>query len=497
MRCGPCRDRAIPRSYRMMEGFGVHTFRLVNADGETTLVKFHWKPAARRALPGVGGVADARRHRPRLPPPRSLRRHRGRRLPRVGPRRADLPGHRGPDVRGHRPARPDQDRARGAGAGPARRDADARPNPTNFFAETEQVAFHTGHLVPGIDVTDDPLLQARIFSYLDTQLTRLGGPNFDQIPINRPHAPVNDNSATGSTSRRSTPGARPTCRTRSAAAARFSRVDGGVRRRPAAGRRARRSGSAPASFDDHFSQATLFWNSMTPRRAGPHRRRVLVRAGQVLRPASRSGSSSPWPTSTPSCAPGSPPGLGLPAPAGKPAHDAPRPPALSPDPGRCPARSPAGSSGSSWTRMPIWPGSPRCARSCWEPGVLPLPLIALRGGESWGEGLVAPSGTLADCPLHRVRRRRRGGRRAQGRRHQARACCCRRRSGTCKAVGGLGRRRGRAPRRPASTPAAPGVLTGKKSNAKAGRARSSPRSGCTGPGTAHPLVRASMVPPTV
>ena len=65
-------------------------------------------------------------------------------------------------------------------------------NPTNYFAETEQVAFHVGNLVPGIDVTDDPLLQARLFSYVDTQLTRLGGPNFDQIPINRPHAPVND-----------------------------------------------------------------------------------------------------------------------------------------------------------------------------------------------------------------------------------------------------------------------------------------------------------------
>jgi len=65
-------------------------------------------------------------------------------------------------------------------------------NPTNYFAETEQVAFHVGNLVPGIDVTNDPLLQARLFSYIDTQLTRLGGPNFHQIPINRPHAPVND-----------------------------------------------------------------------------------------------------------------------------------------------------------------------------------------------------------------------------------------------------------------------------------------------------------------
>src|SRR4029079_2117930 len=65
-------------------------------------------------------------------------------------------------------------------------------NPDNFFAETEQVAFHTGHLVPGIEVTNDPLMQARLFSYLDTQLTRLGGPNFAQLPINRPHCPVND-----------------------------------------------------------------------------------------------------------------------------------------------------------------------------------------------------------------------------------------------------------------------------------------------------------------
>src|SRR6201747_7523 len=65
-------------------------------------------------------------------------------------------------------------------------------NPQNFFAETEQVAFHLGNLVPGIEVTNDPLLQARLFSYVDTQLTRLGGPNFAEIPINRPHAPVND-----------------------------------------------------------------------------------------------------------------------------------------------------------------------------------------------------------------------------------------------------------------------------------------------------------------
>src|SRR4029079_8462566 len=70
-------------------------------------------------------------------------------------------------------------------------------NPENFFAETEQVAFHLGNIVPGIDFTNDPLLQGRLFSYLDTQLTRLGGPNFHEIPINRSVAPVHNNNRDG------------------------------------------------------------------------------------------------------------------------------------------------------------------------------------------------------------------------------------------------------------------------------------------------------------
>ena len=70
-------------------------------------------------------------------------------------------------------------------------------NPDNFFAETEQVAFHPGHIVPGIDFTNDPLLQGRLFSYLDTQLIRLGGPNFHEIPINRSTAPVHNNQRDG------------------------------------------------------------------------------------------------------------------------------------------------------------------------------------------------------------------------------------------------------------------------------------------------------------
>ena len=75
-------------------------------------------------------------------------------------------------------------------------------NPDNFFAETEQVAFHTANVVPGIDFTNDPLLQARIFSYLDTQLIRLGGPNFAQLPVNRPVADVPTTTATATASTR-------------------------------------------------------------------------------------------------------------------------------------------------------------------------------------------------------------------------------------------------------------------------------------------------------
>ncbi len=190
-------DRAIPRSYRMMEGFGVHTFRLVNAAGETSLVKFHWKPVL-----GVHGL--------------------------VWEEALTLNGV-DPDFH-----RRDLYNAIGAGAFPEwELGVQVMPDneeqsfngidlldatklvpeelvpvqpigrmtlnrcPANFFAEVEQVAYHTGHVVRGIEVTDDPLMQARLFSYLDTQLTRLGGPNFSQIPINRSLSPVNDNHRDG------------------------------------------------------------------------------------------------------------------------------------------------------------------------------------------------------------------------------------------------------------------------------------------------------------
>ncbi|KOU98077.1 MULTISPECIES: catalase, partial [unclassified Streptomyces] len=259
-------DRGIPRSYRMMEGFGVHTFRLVNAQGTTTLVKFHWKPKLgvhslvweeAQILAGV----DPDFHRRDL-----FDAIESGAFPQwelgiqTFPDTADQM-FEGIDLLDPTKIVPEEL-------------APVKPvglltlnaNPSNFFAEVEQVAFHTGHLVPGIDATDDPLLAGRMFSYLDTQLTRLGGPNFPQIPINRTHAPVNDMLRDGF---------HQTAVHRGVAPYKPNSLDGGcpffagtdtgafieVPVEVPAGRKVR---EAPASYDDHFSQPRMFWLSMTP-----------------------------------------------------------------------------------------------------------------------------------------------------------------------------------------------------------------------------------------
>jgi catalase len=189
-------DRAIPRSYRTMQGFGVHTFRLVNAAGESRFVKFHWSPTA-----GTHSL--------------------------VWDEAVKISGA-DPDFH-----RRDLWEAIESGAYPeyelglqvfSEEDAErftfdvldptkivpeelvpVRPvgrlvlnrNPDNFFAETEQVAFCAAHIVPGIDFTNDPLLAGRIHSYVDTQISRLGGPNFHEIPINAPVAQVHNNQREG------------------------------------------------------------------------------------------------------------------------------------------------------------------------------------------------------------------------------------------------------------------------------------------------------------
>ncbi|MFG2621239.1 catalase [Streptomyces sp. NPDC048507] len=259
-------DRGIPRSYRMMEGFGVHTFRLVAATGATTLVKFHWKPKL-----GVHSLVWEEAQITAGMDPDFHRRDLADAIEAGAFPQWELGIQTFPDT-------PDQmfegiDLLDPTKMVPEEL-APVRPiglmtlnaNPQNYFAETEQVAFHPGHLVPGIDVTDDPLLAGRLFSYLDTQISRLGGPNFGQIPVNRPHAPVNDMLRDGMHQSAVHAGAAPY---------RPNSLDGGCPflagadtaafiEAPVELPPARKERAAPESFDDHFSQPRQFWLSMTP-----------------------------------------------------------------------------------------------------------------------------------------------------------------------------------------------------------------------------------------
>ncbi len=259
-------DRGIPRSYRMMEGFGVHTFRLVNAEGATTLVKFHWKPKL-----GVHSLVWEEAQITNGVDPDFHRRDLADAIEAGAHPQWELGIQTFPDT-------PDQtfegiDLLDPTNLVPEEL-APVQPvglltlmrNPSNFFAETEQVAFHVGHLVPGVDVTDDPLLAGRLFSYLDTQITRLGGPNFPQLPINRPHAPVNDMLRDGM---------HQTAVHRGVAPYRPNSLDGGCPflagadtgafvETPVRVPEAAKVREAPESFADHFSQPRRFWLSMSP-----------------------------------------------------------------------------------------------------------------------------------------------------------------------------------------------------------------------------------------
>ncbi|WP_428961205.1 catalase [Micromonospora fluostatini] len=259
-------DRGIPRSYRTMEGFGVHTFRLVNAAGETALAKFHWKPKLGvhsltwEEAQLLGGI-DPDFHRRDLYDAIEAGAYPEWELGfQVFP---DTPEETfaGIDLLDPTKLVPEElAPVQAVGRLVLTR------TPTNFFAETEQVAFHPGHLPPGIDVTNDPLLQGRLFSYVDTQLTRLGGPNFAQIPVNRPHAAVNDMLRDGFHQHAVHAGVAPY---------RPNSLDGGnpfpagddehaFVDVPVTVAQAPKVRANPASFDDHFSQARLFWQSMSP-----------------------------------------------------------------------------------------------------------------------------------------------------------------------------------------------------------------------------------------
>jgi len=189
-------DRAIPRSFRMMEGFGVHTFRFIDAAGVSRFVKFHWKP-----LLGTHAVVWDEAQKISGKDPDFLRRDLWEAIEQGNYPEWELGVQIVDEEREHDfdfdlldPTKliPEE-------LVPVERIGrlTLNRNPDNFFAETEQVAFHPGHIVPGIDFTNDPLLQGRLFSYTDTQLKRLGGPNFHEIPINRPIAPVHNNQRDG------------------------------------------------------------------------------------------------------------------------------------------------------------------------------------------------------------------------------------------------------------------------------------------------------------
>ena len=256
-------DRAVPRSLRMMEGFGVHAFRFINARGDAHFVKFHWKPKL-----GVHGLAwdeaqkiagkDADFHRRDL-----WEAIEGGSFPEweLGVQIVDegKEGELGFDILDPTKLIPEsQVPVQLIGKMVLNR------NPDNFFAETEQVAFHPAHLVPGIDFSNDPLLQGRLFSYTDTQLSRLGGANFHELPINRGVCPMHNFQRDG-IHRMAIPKGRVAYEPNTLGNGTEFRIDGaaqGFQSYPENLEAPKIRNRSP-SFDDHFSQATLFWNSQS------------------------------------------------------------------------------------------------------------------------------------------------------------------------------------------------------------------------------------------
>ena len=258
-------DRAIPRSYRTMEGFGIHTFRLVNAKGQGRFVKFHWRP--------VNGSYSLLWDEAQKIAGKDPDFHRRDLWEAIA--RGDFPEYElGVQVIEEADEHAfdfdllDPTKLIPEELVPVRilGKLTLNRNPDNFFAETEQVAFHPGHIVPGIDFSNDPLLQGRLFSYTDTQISRLGGPNFHEIPINRPVAPVVNNQrdamhrqtihvGQASYEPNSTSGGWPKETPPAPSGGGFEsypeRVDGTKIR------------VRSESFKDHFSQAALFYQSMS------------------------------------------------------------------------------------------------------------------------------------------------------------------------------------------------------------------------------------------
>jgi catalase len=256
-------DRALPRSLRMMEGFGVHTFRLVNAHGQSFFVKFHWKPKL-----GVHSLAWDEAEKITGKDPDFHRRDLWEAIENghfpeweLGVQLLDAAKAEAMDIDWLDATKLIPQEL--VPVMPIGRMVLNR-NPDNFFAETEQVAFHPGHVVPGIDFSDDPLLQGRLFSYSDSQVSRLGGANFHELPINRPLCPVHNFQRDGK-HRSSISRGRVAYEPNTLGSGSEFRIDGNAQgfqsyEKELGSPQLRRRN---AGFDDHFSQATLFWNSQT------------------------------------------------------------------------------------------------------------------------------------------------------------------------------------------------------------------------------------------
>ncbi|WP_330443848.1 catalase [Flavobacterium sp. C4GT6] len=257
-------DRAIPRSLRMMEGFGIHTFRFVNKKGKSTFVKFHLKPKL-----GTHGVVWDEALKISGNDPDFHRRDLYENIEMGNFPEWEFGVQLIPEEDEHKfnfdlldPTKIIPEEM--VPVTPIGKMVLNR-NPDNFFAETEQVAFHPGHVVPGIDFTNDPLLQGRLFSYTDTQLSRLGSPNFHEIPINRPVANMHNNQRDGHMRQEINVGKThysPNSLNDNYPAQAKESEGGFVSyyERIEAHKVRERS----ESFSDHFSQAALFYNSQTP-----------------------------------------------------------------------------------------------------------------------------------------------------------------------------------------------------------------------------------------
>ena len=255
-------DRTLPRYFDRMDGFGVHTFRLINAAGEAHFVKYHFKAALGahslvwdESQKIMGKDADFQR------------RHMWDTIDAGG----TLEWEFGVQVFTEAQAAQwdfdvlDPTKIVPEDLVPVQRVGRLvlDRNPDNFFAETEQVAFMPTNIVPGMDFSNDPLLQGRTFSYLDTQLSRLGSPNWPELPINRPVNPVRNNQRDGHMRQTINPGR----------VAYFPNALGQNRPAPAGAQgfvsypeqmRDTKRRARADSFSDHYGQAKLFWNSMTP-----------------------------------------------------------------------------------------------------------------------------------------------------------------------------------------------------------------------------------------